>query len=365
MMRLQSVRYFHKSSYALMGVVVLSLLACQSSTKSPQAPIAELPVVIAPVQTEAILTRVALGSCSTQKAELPILKKIMGVQPQLYVAMGDNVYASRPEDKPISAAYKKQEQRPEFNQFRAVVPMIATWDDHDFGQNDGGASNPEKQEARNEFLKFFPYSQALIPQDRDGVYHSMIFGPKGKMVQFIMLDTRWNRSDLEKPKEQKHKFHIYEPSQDKTKTVLGETQWKWLEAELKKPAQVRFLVSSIQVLPQEHGFEKWENFPHERQRLLNLIEKLKVKNLVIVSGDRHFSEFSQIKQINGRSLLEMTASAINRPGSLPEESNRWRLGPKYDPVNFGLAEINWEKKTMTLSLRDIEGKVIHQVEQKF
>jgi hypothetical protein len=40
---------------------------------------------------------------------------------------------------------------------------------------------------------------------------------------------------------------------------------------LRQPADVRVIVSSIQVLPDDHRFEKWGNFPAERRRLLALI----------------------------------------------------------------------------------------------
>ena len=57
------------------------------------------------------------------------------------------------------------------------------------------------------------------------------------------------------------------PNTDPTPTVLGEAQWKWLEEQLQVPAEVRLIGSSIQVVAEDHGWEKWTNFPHERERL--------------------------------------------------------------------------------------------------
>lgn len=354
----------NKTLITLLVPILVSLVSCQSSNFKHRSP-SNQNTKVADVSPEKFLNRIAFGSCSTQEQEMPILKTVLKTKPDIYVATGDNVYASKPENKPISSSYKKQEQHPEFSSFRSEIPIIATWDDHDYGQNDGGASNPEKQEAQIEFLNFFSYAKNYIPDASDGIYHSINFGPEEKRIQFIFLDTRWNRSELEKPANPENQFHIYEPTKNTTKTILGEKQWQWLESELRKPAQLKFLISSIQVIPEQHGFEKWQNFPHERQRLLNLIESLGLKNIIIVSGDRHFAEFSQLPMKSGYNLNELTASAINRPGSLPTEPNRWRLGPKYNPVNFGLADIDWKQRFVTLSLLNLKGEIIYKVEQQF
>ena len=42
---------------------------------------------------------------------------------------------------------------------------------------------------------------------------------------------------------------------------------------LKIKADVVILISSIQVLPTEHGYEKWSLFPNEMKRLIANIKK--------------------------------------------------------------------------------------------
>lgn len=307
------------------------------------------------------ISRFAFGSCSHQDHEVPILSAIQGQRPELYVAMGDNVYASRPETKPISEAYRKMGLRPEFQSFRKSIPMIATWDDHDYGQNDGGFDNPEKQSAREAFLDFFRYAKDRVRPSQEGIYHSVDFGKADRLVRFILLDTRWDRSPLNRIDVDGKKRLL--PTKDPEARVLSEAQWAWLETELLKPARVIFLISSIQVLSEQHHFESWSRFPGERQRLLKLIQKNSAQNIFILSGDRHRGEMSNMS-FSPVSLWDFTASSLNRPVPTPGEENRFRQGPLYQAENFGLAEFNWEQGSMLVSLRDSEGKIIHAVDIK-
>ena len=69
--------------------------------------------------------------------------------------------------------------------------------------------------------------------------------------------------------------------------MLGQDQWKWLEVALKREADLRILGTSIQLLAEGHGWERWGNLPLERQRILNLLAQNSNSNLIVISGDRH------------------------------------------------------------------------------
>jgi alkaline phosphatase D len=105
-------------------------------------------------------------------------------------------------------------------------------------------------------------------------------------VQVILLDTRFFRSPL-KPTDQRNApgRERYLPDEDPTKTMLGEAQWAWLADRLREPAEVRLIVSSVQVLAEGHGWERWGNFPRERQRLYDLIRDTGARGVVYLSGD--------------------------------------------------------------------------------
>ena len=303
------------------------------------------------------------GACNDQDQEQPLWKLISKNSPQLFIMMGDNVYASAPESKPIYAQYLKLNKNQDYRELREKVPFLATWDDHDFGQNDGGFNNPEKDEARRVFLNYWGYLKQTLPKKQMAIYHSRMIGKAPHRVHVILLDTRWDRSDLVKnpehnPDDQDVPPKIYKPTTDKSTKILSSEQWAWLEDELQKPAELKILVSSIQVLPETPGFEKWANFPHEREKLLNLIKKNKSKNVVIFSGDRHLAAVSKVNLGSNHELFEITGSALNRPSRLKTtESDPSYTADTYGAINFGLGKIDWKKRALKLEIRDVDDKV--------
>lgn len=337
-------------AFILIGILVSG---CQSKTASVQQQV-QIPEPKVLDQTK-IISKIQIGSCAHQKYPQPLWKTMLAENPDLYIAAGDNVYASSSADKPIEQAYKLQSLQPEFALYRSQVPTIATWDDHDYGQNDGGTENPEKEDAKLNFLKFWPNDAQAIDPRQGGVYHSFLIGSGKQSVQIILLDTRYFRDALVKSNNPPYPPGPYVATQNKQTTILGSTQWQWLENELKKSSSLKIIVSSIQFLPKEHGFEKWDNFPHERDRLLSLLTAY--KNVLIVSGDRHAGEISSLQ--NGKTrLFEITASGINRNSTLSSEKNKYRFGERILESNFGQIEIDWKRKSLNISLIDITRKKI-------
>lgn len=200
------------------------------------------------IELSKVPNQIAFGSCIKQTQPAPLLADISKAHPDLMLMMGDNVYASKPELQPISEQYQKLHLIPEYRALRESIPVMATWDDHDYGLNDGGADNPLKEEAKKEFLKEFSYVRDATTNSQPGLYHSKILGDKKRQVQIIMLDTRWNRSELTKAPDYGPSQRYYSPNNDAKATILGEKQWQWLAQELKKPASLKIIVSSIQVL---------------------------------------------------------------------------------------------------------------------
>lgn len=309
---------------------------------------------------------VAFGSCAHQDKPQPIWDIIYKNNPELFIFTGDNVYASTPETKPIGAQYKKLNLIPEFRRFREHIPILATWDDHDFGAKDAGADNPEKDEARKEFLNQWSYVKDSLRVNQKGIYHAKILGgvrKKSPTFQVILLDTRWFRSPLKRVDDPNNPSRRFEPTSDKKTTILGDEQWDWLEKQLRKPADVRVVVSSIQFVAEENGFEKWANFPHEKERFFNLLRKTGAKNLFIVSGDRHFGVISKQDVKGWGTLYDITASGINRTADV-DETDKYYVGTPYKTENFGLMTINWVQKKIDIQLRDSANKIINSVEMK-
>lgn len=315
---------------------------------------------------------IAFGSCADQDQPQPIWTSIEKNHPELMIMLGDNIYASKPEQKPIAEQYKKLNKIAEYRSVREKVPFMATWDDHDSGQNDGGSTNPELAEAKTQFLKNWPYVKNLISEKQTGIYHSKIFGTKKKknLLQVIMLDTRSERSDLKKNEQNEAEKLVapkpYLADDDKTKKMLSDAQWEWFEKELKKPADFRIIASSVQLLANDHQFEKWGNFPHERQKFFDLLKKLKIKNALVMSGDRHMGAIAKTELKGLGTLYDVTASGLNkpaRPGNNLSDANYIAEG--YGPVNFGLLKINWTTRIANVELKSLDDTKIQSVEIKF
>lgn len=323
-------------------------------------------VYYSPIESRAVnddqpLANIAFGSCFNQDQEAPIWKTISQSNPELFIFLGDNVYASHSSQKPIADQYRKLDQVEGYRALRENIPFMATWDDHDYGLRDGGVDWSGKEMARRDFLNYWTYLRDIIPPEQGGIYHSKTIGPKQQMVQIIMLDTRFYRSPLKERPGNEGKAYDYEP--DTTGTVLGEEQWLWLERQLTQPAQVRLIISSIQLIANDPKFEKWDNFPQERKRFFDLLAKTGAKNVIVLSGDRHSASISKVDLPSYGPLYEVTSSAINRPNNFADKDSHY-IGDAYTKENFGVAQIDWKKKVVKLEIRDIQNNPVNAIELK-
>lgn len=315
---------------------------------------------------DAVLTSIAFGSCNTAEREIPILTTIAAEGHDLFMYTGDNVYgdvysydARMPE---LREAYHELAARPEFQALRASLPMLETWDDHDYGMNDAGARFAFKGFAEQLFLDFWGAPADDVRRTREGVYDARVFGPDGQRVQIILLDTRYFRSDLTvTPERGAPGRERYIPSQDPEQTMLGATQWAWLEEQLREPADVRLLVTSIQVHADGHGWEAWRTMPLERERLYRLINETGANGVVMVSGDRHSSGLYVREDVADYPLYEITSSSLNM--SFADENNEpgpHRIGEMYAPVNYGVIGLDWEAGELALQIKDEAGAVVRE-----
>ena len=314
------------------------------------------------LDTSKELSTIGFGSCSDQNLPQPVWDVISTHNPNLFLMMGDNIYSSKPEDRPFIDQYIKLNNNPSYRKLRESIPFLATWDDHDFGQNDGGFDNPDKEDARRSFLNYWGYLKQTLPKNQKAIYHSRLIGSKNKQVQFILLDTRWDRTALLKntnitdlvnttPK-------LYTAQTDPKQKILSEEQWSWLEEELKKPARFKIIVSSIQVIADEHGFEKWGNFPLEKERLFNLLRKTKTSKVLFLSGDRHLASLAKTDVKGLGVIYDLTGSSLNKPAKLlAAEADPSYLTESFSEANFGLLKFNWDQKKLEIEIRDLNNEV--------
>ncbi|NMF47336.1 alkaline phosphatase family protein [Pseudoalteromonas arctica] len=314
-------------------------------------------------------SKILFGSCGHQDKNIPIFNAINKEQGDLFIFLGDNIYGDTNDMDVLANKYQRLGAKPGFKTLKAQTPIIAMWDDHDFGQNDAGKEYPHKEQSRQIMLNFWDEPANSARRTRpDGIYTSYMYGENEQTIQVIMPDLRWNRDALNHVGEleyyTKRKLNNqgpYSPSEVKGASMIGEAQWQWLEQELKKPAAIKLIASSLQLLPDFTGWESWANFPEDRNRLFALIKKHKVNGVVIISGDTHWGEISKYQQNLDYPLIEMTSSGLTEKWK-DVSPNKHRVGDFTHNVNYGDLSVDWQQTdpAISLKLKGIDGEVIMQ-----
>lgn len=312
------------------------------------------------------VTRIAFGSCLHQNQGQEIWPSISAQDPQLFLFLGDNIYGDTKDMDVLRAKWAQLLGHPGYQSLKAKCPILATWDDHDYGWNDAGAEYPHRAESQQIFLETFDVPKDREPWSRPGIYDARVFGEAGRRLQIIFLDTRYFRGPLVKLTK-RHEWGPYDVNPDKTATLLGEAQWAWFRQQLLEPADARIIVSSIQVLPVDHRWERWENLPHERVRLFSLLAETKPGPVLFLSGDRHLAEFMEMPPSDplypGSQVFEVTSSGMNHAqGGKVEEPNRYRVGANFRDLNFGMLTIDWSGATpkIKVMIKDIAGGTVRE-----
>jgi alkaline phosphatase D len=298
---------------------------------------------------------IAFGSCSNQDKPLPILSVITAHQPDLFIYLGDNIYADTYSMCKMKRKYRKLSKNKDFRLFREKTPIIATWDDHDYGQDDIGRHYTKKEQSKKIFLHFFKEPKNSERRKHAGIYTSYMYPLAGKMVQIILLDTRTFRDDLlpydgSLKGDSTHAYAMdYSPYVLEDSTLLGAEQWRWLEGELRKEAAIRIIGSSTQFATEYNGYETWANFPHEQKRMLQLVQAAQANGVFFISGDVHYSEFSLLENPYTYPIYDLTASGLTEKWGF-STPNKFRLGEPIMQNHFGMI-------TIDLKLEDPEIKL--------
>ena len=144
-------------------------------------------------------SRLVFGSCSKTNLPQPLWPYVRARSPKAWIWAGDAVYGDRlvralpltfeaMGPQYLRDAYAKQNAIPEYARLREEVPhFIASWDDHDFGLNDGGGDLPwrdayETQNAIPEYAllrKEVPHLIATWDDHDFGLNDGMISASRG------------------------------------------------------------------------------------------------------------------------------------------------------------------------------------------
>lgn len=349
----------------LLFFAVVFYLACKNE-KSHQVSEPSNAETATPSQESDYDFVVSFGSCNKQDHPQPLWNAVAEQNPDIFIWGGDNIYADTNDMAKLKADYQTQLENPNYSSFleRINYQIYGTWDDHDYGKNDAGKEWAYKAESQQLFLDFMGVDSLDSRRSRKGVYYAETFEIKGKSLKLIVLDTRYFRSPLQEDKQSKKR---YTPWRNGEGTLLGKAQWEWFENELgNSTADYHIIMSSIQVWSDEHGFETWGNFPHEVDKLKILLNTYRPKNIIMLSGDRHISEFSSQPLENyDYPIFDFTSSGLTHAySSFSTEPNADRVGEVVATESFGLLKYNFENNSVLMEMRNTDG-VLQAYELKF
>lgn len=298
------------------------------------------------------LQTIAFGSCNRDELPQPLWPVIAKNNPDLWIWAGDNIYADWYEGPKgnkksftvdrawITERYAAQFNHPAYAQFRRQTNILGTWDDHDYGRNNAGASYKLKEITRDLALSFLEVPIGDPRWTRPGLYGAYDFGPPGRRTKIILLDNRYfaTGKNADAP------------------DLIGPAQRSWLETTLREStADLHILVSGTQFLSKEHRWEKWADYPKTREWLIELVTEASMPMTVLVSGDRHLHEISVIENTFHYPLADITSSGMTHFwDGFPGEENSLRHDEVFNELGFGLISIDWsgESPKVELQIRD-------------
>ncbi len=298
-----------------------------------------------PTDFSSPLETIAFGSCNRENLPQAHWDQIAETNPDLWIWAGDNIYGDSTEEAVFIEKYRMIFMDPHYRKFRETTPIIGTWDDHDYGENNSGKWYAHKVMTQRLALDFLEEPADSPRREQAGIYTSYLFGPPEKQVKIILVDNR---------------YHADPPGFQAR--LLGQEQKDWLKKELTRGnPKLTFIVSGTQVLPEDHPFEKWANFPKTRDWLLRYIKQKKIPGIIFLSGDRHIHEFSlKNDKETAYPLIDLTSSGMTHYyEEFSGEPNKYRVGQVYAGLGFGLISIDWDRPDprITLQIRDMQNQV--------
>lgn len=322
------------------------------------------PIQAAAVTNDADLV-IAFGSCNMQYEENVLWKEVFKHQPEMWIWGGDIIYSDTDKKEKLQRDYKAQKDQDDYSKLIKTTKVVGTWDDHDYGLNDGGEEFHFKKESQQIFLDFLDVAENDPRRQQEGVYHVETISKEKGTVKIIILDTRYFRSALTVSDDEGKRF---QPNIYGEGSILGKEQWRFLEDELNNSeADFNVIMSSIQVLSGEHGFETWGNFPHEVDKLKSLIKTSKAKGVVLLTGDRHISEFSKttVEGLN-YPIIDFTSSGLTHAyTNFKGEPNKHRVGEVVPKLSFGVLKFNFNEKTILMEMRAEKNKLQQKLLQHY
>ncbi|MEO8104334.1 MAG: alkaline phosphatase D family protein, partial [Betaproteobacteria bacterium] len=228
---------------------------------------------------------------------------------------------------------------------------FAIWDDHEFALNDANSSYVLKGESLKLFKRYFANATYGLPE-APGTFGNFLFND----AEFFLTDNRYYRDSDRLIADDK--------------TMLGAAQLRWLKnALLASVSPVKFIVVGSQVMNSYNTFyEGWDKFPKERADILKFLVEHKINGVVILSGDRHFTELLKNERPGAYPLYELTCSSLTAGSSshMEDEYKNPAIVPgTYNPNrNFCTIDFTGPQTARKLVLRSFSAEGVRVWEKE-
>lgn len=238
----------------------------------------------------------------------PIWERLRKARPDFLIMSGDVVYVDsfafverkKATEQDLWQRYIDSLNRLPVYHFTRLIPILASWDDHDFGTNDGDREFAAKDPALRVFKAFFG------GRDLPGTFEN---GPGGVATRFtgfgqnfVLMDNRYFRQANKEQKKQETFGH------------WGEKQHQWMIKGVQNSTNPTWIVNGNQIFngKQLDFKEAMEaNHPANYARLIEDLKKT-TPAVAFISGDIHFSEVMRIPAERlGFETYELTSSAMH------------------------------------------------------
>jgi alkaline phosphatase D len=283
-----------------------------------------------------------------------ILKTMAETPADFMVWTGDNIYLREADWTSRYGIYRRNSynrSQQEIQKVLQVRPNYAIWDDHDFGPNDSNGSFDMKEETLDAFKDYWgnkTYGEA----DNPGIYGRVNYLD----TELFLLDDRYHRSANQLPDSVNG-----QPNPDKH--FLGKQQLEWLKnALISSDYNIKFIVCGSQVNNKMADKECFSKYSYEYNELMKFIVENKIRGVLFLSGDRHFTELLKLEQQNFYPLYEFTNSPISSGVytgvvNTAEAGNPMRVeGTLLTENNFGKVSISGPVADRTITFESINGK---------
>jgi alkaline phosphatase D len=287
----------------------------------------------APAASSAERLRFAFASCQHyEQGYFNAYRHIVADEPDLIAFLGDYIYESSwgkdhvrshsaPEPYSLEdyrARHALYRSDPDLQSAHAACPWVLTWDDHEV-DNDYADNRPEDGMDRASFLlrraaayrayyEHMPLPERMRPQGPEmRIYTQLAWG---SLAHFYVLDTRQYRSWQACPRPKRRGGSNTVDTESCTRltapgrSMLGRAQERWLEGALRdSPARWNVIAQTTAMaqFDQKPGpgrrawTDAWDGYPAARHRLLQTIQAKRVSNPVVIGGDVHSFNVSQLK----------------------------------------------------------------------